>query len=55
MIKLYKEIQMSTENLIKNNEKVFFQYKIAVELKNQISIFDMNSASLSERKLKNMV
>lgn len=44
---------MSTEILIKNNEKVFFQYKIAVELKNQISIFDVNAANLSERELKN--
>lgn len=39
---------MSTEVLIKNNEKVFFQYKIAVELKKQLSIFDVNSANLSE-------
>lgn len=38
----------------KNQEKVFYQFKIRVELANQMSIFDMDEQQ-NERERKNLV
>ena len=38
--------------LVKDEERSFYQYKIRVELKRQVSLFEVDAA-LSEREQKN--